>query len=154
MRALSTLTEDCQQAAEISCSCKGLDCSDDLCPDREHSQKQSQRGKRSGFFDDGANHDSSPCTRTRQEHSSWYVPSQAVIMRREVMRWSAGKIERIVRAWARGDSARSAPRSRHGRRLLASASASTSIFSGTAICAAPLAPSAIGKTTRASFTTG
>jgi hypothetical protein len=57
MRALSTATEDCQQAAGISRPDKGLDRSDDVCPDRDHSQKQSERGKRNSFFDDGADHD-------------------------------------------------------------------------------------------------
>ena len=30
---------------------------DDLRPDRNHAQKQRQRGERGGFFDKGANHD-------------------------------------------------------------------------------------------------
>src|SRR5262245_10853707 len=42
MRALSTAITDCQPATEISRPCNGLGCGDQLCPDRDHCQKQNR----------------------------------------------------------------------------------------------------------------
>ena len=152
MRALSTATEDCQQEAEIYRFYKGLYCRDDLCPDRDHAQKQSQRRKRGGFFNDGANHDSSPCNRTRHEHSSCYVPSQA-LMHRDVMEpgqnrtHSAGMGEEQSSAVGIPVEARPAPPSPPRFSFY------IDIF-GYCNLRCPSCPVGNGKTTRASFTTG
>ena len=50
---------------------------DHLRPDRNHAQKQRQRGQCGGFFNNGADHVTYPRTRTRSEHSSCYVLRQA-----------------------------------------------------------------------------
>ena len=54
---------------------------DDLRPDRNHAQKQRQRGERGSFFNDGPDHDPNSCTtRTGHEHSSCSVPKSSEVL--------------------------------------------------------------------------